>query len=289
MTSALARHRVVDYVALLQPLPLWYPKHWYFSTTRWLMRTIGQWSNGIALGERYGFDSGVMLDYVYRNKSSGRNIVGRLMDRAFLDAPGWKGIRERGALLRQALGEEISFAHGSGRDVHLLDVACGGGRYAVETLARHPGMVASATLRDYRAENIEAARSLAKSQGVVAKFEQADAFSDADLARVSPKPNLIVVSGLHEIIPDNATIEQHFKQLAAIAPRPATLVFTIQPWHPQVEFIARVLKSHTGMPWVMRLRSWAQTHAWAAAAGWKIRSTRMDSQGIFGVIVADLT
>ena len=105
---------------------------------------------------------------------------------------------------------------------------------------------------------------------------------------MTPEPTLIVASGLHEIIPDNALVARHFQQLAKIAERPATLVFTIQPRHPQIEFIARVLKSHTGAPWVMRLRSWEKTRAWAEAAGFKIRSVTMDGQNIFGVVVADL-
>src|SRR5262249_42104986 len=117
---------------------------------------------------------------------------------------------------------------------------------------------------------------------------QADAFSDKDLERAMPEPNLIVVSGLHEIISDNELVQNHFHQLARIAQRPATLIFTIQPWHPQIEFIARVLTSHTGAPWVMRLRPWEKTQRWAEAAGFKIRTVSMDKQGIFGVVVADL-
>lgn len=277
-----------DYERLARPLPAWNPRRWYYDAMRALMATTGRWSDGVAIGERYGYDSGVMLEYVYRNKSGGKNLIGRAIDRAFLDAPGWRGIRERGAIMQRVLGAELS-AHGArGEPVHLLDVACGGGRYVLETLARNKHGATTALLRDYRAENIDSARALAQSLGVNARFEQGDAFSDADLARVQPRPNLIIVSGLHEIIADNALIEAHFTQLARIAARPATLIFTIQPRHPQLEFIARVLKSHTGRPWVMRLRPWETTRAWAEAAGFKVRSVEMDKQGIFGVVVADL-
>jgi hypothetical protein len=33
------------------------------------------------------------------------------------------------------------------------------------------------------------------------------------------------------------------------------LIYTNQPWHPQVEFIARVLTNREGQPWIMRRRS----------------------------------
>lgn len=267
-----------------RPLRAWNPKRWYYGAVRAFMATTGRWSDGVALGERYGYDSGVMLEYVYRNEASGRNFVGKLIDRGFLDAPGWRGIRERGEILKRELRREIERRNG---EVQILDVACGGGRYVIETLASGAS-VQGALLRDYRHENIESAKALADKLGVIARFEQADAFSDDDLARAMPAPNIIVVSGLHEIIADNERVKQHFHQLAAIADKPATLIFTIQPRHPQIEFIARVLKSHTGGPWVMRLRPWQKTRAWAEAAGFKVRSISMDAQGIFGVVVAEL-
>lgn len=272
-----------------RPLRPWNPKRWYYGTVRTLLRTAGRASDGISLGERYGYDSGVMLEYVYRNKASGKGWLGRAIDRNFLDAPGWRGIRERGDIMRRTLRTEIDAIAARDGGVRLLDVACGGGRYVLEALALKGAPVESALLRDYRRENIESAQALARDLNVVARFGQADAFSDEDLARASPEPNLIVVSGLHEIIADNALVERHFHQLARIAERPATLVFTVQPRHPQIEFIARVLKSHTGAPWVMRLRPLEKTQAWAEAAGFKIRSITMDRQGIFGVVVADLS
>lgn len=229
-----------------------------------------------------------MLEYIYRNQPSGRGWLGRTIDRNFLNAPGWRGIRERGDIVRQTLRREIDALAARDGGVRLLDVACGGGRYVLEALAMEGAPVESALLRDYRRENIESAEALARELKVVARFGQGDALSDEDLACVTPEPNLIVVSGLHEIIPDNALVARHFQQLAKIAERPATLVFTIQPRHPQIEFIARVLKSHTGDLWVMRLRPWEKTRAWADAAGFKVRSITMDRQNIFGVVVADL-
>jgi len=271
-----------------RPLQPWNPKRWYYDTVRALIRTAGRASDGIRIGEQYGYDSGVMLEYVYRNKPGGKSALGKAIDRAFLDAPGWRGIRERGDIMRQTLRREIDALAMRDGGVRLLDVACGGGRYVLEALALDGAPVESALLRDYRRENIESAEALARELNVVARFGQADAFSDEDLARATPEPNLLVVSGLHEIISDNALVERHFQQLARIAERPATLVFTIQPNHPQIEFIARVLKSHTGDLWVMRLRPWDKTRAWAEAAGFKIRAVTMDRQGIFGVVVADL-
>jgi hypothetical protein len=98
-----------------------------------------------------------------------------------------------------------------------LDVACGGGRYDLEVLQEFEQKLGNnaiaATLRDYKLENVTKARQLATQFGVDAQIEQADAFNDEDLDRVLPRPNLVIVSGLHEILPNDALIKNHFQQL----------------------------------------------------------------------------
>jgi SAM-dependent methyltransferase len=184
--------------------------------------------------------------------------------------------------LRQVIQDNFE----QGVTTNLLDVACGGGRYDLEVLLDFSGGAVNALLRDYKAENVQKAQELALHLGVSATIEQADAFNDDDLNRVLPPPNLIVVSGLHEILPDNELIRQHFQQLYRLLEPGGTLIFTIQPYHPQLEFIARVLNSHTGKPWVMRLRPLELTEAWATDAGFQDFQVQMDNFNIFGVVKA---
>jgi hypothetical protein len=97
----------------------------------------------------------------------------------------------------------------------------------------------------------------------------------------------VVVSGLHEILPNDQLIKHHFQQLYTIMQPGGKLIFTIQPEHPQLELIARVLPAHTGRPWVMRLRSWDATRQWAEAAGFRNFHVQMEPTGIFGVVTAE--
>jgi len=280
------KNQPASYEDLIHPLPRLHPKAVYYGILKLLLGTIGRLSDGIRLGSQYGFDSGVMLEYVYRNKASGQGWLGRAIDRIYLDTPGWRGIRERAEILKDTLRKIIHDNSRQERPTVLLDVACGGGRYVLEVLHEFSKETVTATLRDYREENVQKARALARELGVPAVIETADAFSEADLKRGNPAPNVIVVSGLHEILPDNGLIRTHFHQLYGILQTPGTLVFTIQPSHPQVELIARTLTSHSGGPWVMRLRPFALTRQWAEEAGFQIAQTHMDSQNIFGVVAA---
>jgi hypothetical protein len=63
-------------------------------------------------------------------------------------------------------------------------------------------------------------------------------------------------------------------------------VFTIQPYHPQLEFIARTLVSNTGKPWVMRLRSLELFKEWLKEAQLQYVAHQMEKHQIFGVVAA---
>ena len=65
------------------------------------------------------------------------------------------------------------------------------------------------------------------------------------------------------------------------------LIYTNQPWHPQLAFIARVLTSFRGgRPWVMRRRSQAEMDQLVAAAGFEKIAMAIDPDGIFTVSLA---
>jgi len=275
------------YEQLLLPLPIWNPKAWYYALMNLSLKTIGKLSKGIQIGFQYGFDSGVMLEYVYKNKPSGITPLGTLIDWFYLNSQGWCGIRERSQLMKSTLRQVLQSYQQQNIPCNLLDVACGGGRYDLEVLQEFRSEAIAATLRDYKSENVAKARQLALQFGVNAVIEQADAFNDADLDRVQPRPNLIIVSGLHEILPNNQLIKHHFQQLYRILDNSGMLIFTIQPQHPQLEMIARTLPAHTGLPWVMRVRSWQLVRQWAEEAGFQNFQVQMEPNGIFGVVTAE--
>jgi SAM-dependent methyltransferase len=282
----------MDLVELTRPLPPFHAKAVKYGLARLFIRTVARLSKGIDIGCTHGFDSGVMLDHVYENRAEGRFLIGRLIDRVYLDAPGWSGIRNRGELLCDVIvAEAVKTADGR-RPVRIVDLACGGGRYLLAALRRlrDTGIGVQATLRDYRAENIAKAQENAARAGIEAAIEAGDAFSDADLARLaSPElgsPDVVVVSGLHEIIDDDQVVRRHFAQIAGLLPFGGRLIVTLQPDHPQVEFIARVLTSHSGRPWAMRLRPVALIRHWAEEAGFVVETVTMERRGIFGVLVA---
>lgn len=281
-------HDSAGFEALSKPLPLLSAKRLNFAVTSLLMKTVGRLGEGIRLGRREGFDSGAMLDYVYRNEARGVTPIGRAIDRLFLDSPGWRGIRVRKHNMEAAIGGAMRRLTGEGRPVRILDIATGHGRYVLDSIAANPEIEVSALLRDWSEENIEAGCLLAARRGAGGvRFETGDAFDADSIAAASPRPTLAIVSGLYELYPDNALIRASLSGLARAVEPGGYLIYTNQPWHPQQELIARVLTSHRGgKAWVMRCRSQGEMDALVGEAGFDKIETEVDAAGIFSVSVA---
>ena len=64
------------------------------------------------------------------------------------------------------------------------------------------------------------------------------------------------------------------------------LIYTNQPWHPQVEFIARVLRNREGKPWIMRRRTTAEMDELVRDAGFEKLAMEIDEWGMFTVSIA---
>ncbi|MGO1000377.1 bifunctional alpha/beta hydrolase/class I SAM-dependent methyltransferase [Lysobacter sp. CA196] len=272
----------------------WPPERWSLADLRWRfvragLRFGGRFSEGIKLGIDTGFDSGSSLDYVYRNEARGSGPLGRMIDRNYLEAIGWRGIRVRRTHLHELLRIAMRRLRAAGLPVDAVDIAAGHGRYALEALAGGAERADSIRLRDYSELNVDKGRALIDElgAGAIARFDQGDAFDRHALAALDPRPTLAVVSGLYELFPDNEQVRRSLDGLAAAVPVGGYLVYTGQPWHPQLEFIARALTSHRGgEAWVMRRRSQQEMDDLVAAAGFRKIDQRIDAWGIFSVSLA---
>lgn len=275
--------------ALAEPLSPLSPRGAYWALTRGSLRLGGLLSRGVKLGHDTGFDSGSTLDYVYRNKPEGAGPLGRNIDKTYLNSIGWRGIRQRKIHVEELLREAMERLAAQHRDVRLMDIAAGHGRYVLDAALSSPVKPASILLRDYSDINVRDGRALIAEKGLagVAQFVQADAFDRTSLAGVVPRPTVAVVSGLYELFPDNAMVRRSLAGVGDAVEEGGYLVYTGQPWHPQLEMIARALTSHRqGEAWVMRRRTQAEMDQLVEEAGFRKIAQRIDEWGIFTVSLA---
>jgi len=275
--------------ALAEPLSPFSPRGAYWALTRGGLRLGGLLSRGVKLGHDTGFDSGSTLDYVYRNQPEGAGPLGRNIDKTYLNSIGWRGIRQRKIHVEELLREAMERLAAQHREVRLMDIAAGHGRYVLDAALSSPVKPASILLRDYSDINVRDGRALIAEKGLagIAQFVQADAFDRESLAGVVPRPTVAVVSGLYELFPDNAMVRRSLAGVGDAVEEGGYLVYTGQPWHPQLEMIARALTSHRqGEAWVMRRRTQAEMDQLVEEAGFRKIAQRIDEWGIFTVSLA---
>lgn len=278
-----------EYESLRRPLPRLSLRNLKFAVSRIALRTFGRLSAGIRLGLETGFDSGSSLDYIYTNRSFGITGIGKRIDRFYLNAIGWRGIRTRKHNVERALRLCTAILREEGRPVRVLDIAAGHGRYVLNAFSDLAASQDRILLRDYSEINVRMGKELIRQKGMdqIARFEKGDAFNHDSIAAIWPPPTLSVVSGLYELFADNELVQDSLAGLADAMEHGGYLVYTGQPWHPQLEFIARTLPSHRDQqPWIMRRRTQAELDQLVRDAGFLKIDQYVDEWGMFTVSIA---
>ena len=262
----------------------WFKEGAYF-LQRIMMKYFGKLSKGISIGMKYGFDSGVTLDHVYKNIPEGTTWIGRLIDQGYLQSIGWRGIRQRKAHMIGVLEEKINALREAGEKVLILDIAGGPARYLIEIAAKYPDI--EVRVRDYQEQNVNEGRALAKAFGLQnIVYEQCDAFDVNNYDRKELAPNIVIISGVFELFSDNDLIANAIEGVASVLSEGGYLLYTGQPWHPQLEQIANVLGNHQNEKWIMRRRSQYELDRLFNARGFEKERMQIDNWGIFTVSAA---
>lgn len=251
------------------------------------MKTLGMLSKGIRIGYRHGFDSGISLDHVYKNKAQGNLLIGKIIDYFYINAVGWKGIRARRVHIRESLDFCIEALIKEGKPVRIMDIGSGPGRYLLETAKKYEKSDVKVLLRDYSEANVNEGREIAKQLEIKnSEHVQADAFDPKSYADQKFKPNILIVSGLFELFPSNELVQKAIEGATSTLENDGFIVYTGQPWHPQLEMIAHTLPNREGENWIMRRRTQLEIDQLFAKYGAKKEDMKIDQWGIFTVTTA---
>lgn len=251
----------------------------YHLAMRLLFRTGGQLSDGIRLGYREGFNSGTMVDYVYRNEAHGITPVGRWADRKMLDHRVWRGVRARRALLVEHLRAVLA----ARPDQVLLDVAAGPGSYLFELDAGSAGLLyAGDRDADERARGGARARSAGRDD---IRFVEIDAFDPATWP--AGRLDVLVASGFFDILVDIADVRRLLAAGASRTGPGAHWVLTVMEGHTDLLLLRDVLVDWDRKPWIAVTRSAEAVVAEAAPLGWRPIRVDREPEGLFGVVTLE--
>lgn len=255
--------------------------------TRLGVKTIGQTSNGIRMVSRIGLTSGIMLDYIYRNKPQGKLLIGKWLDHIYLSHPAWQDVRIRKKNLQEYLTEAVHLQRNQQRKPVILDVAAGAARYILDTLSREDMQDVTAVCRDLDNDALTLGGSNASEMGITSvKFEIGDAFSAQSFAEVDPAPNIIVSSGFYDWINEDSRVQESMSLIFNVLPEGGCFLFTNQSKHVSLEFTEQVFSDFKGNPLRMTLRPAQMVNKWVEDIGYKVFKTTEDREYNYSVTLA---
>ncbi len=268
---------------LREPLPWYRPKKYYYYLISLLLRTIGQLSDGIRIGFRHGFDSGMIMNYIYEDKPQGISYIGKALDAAFLDQTTCKAFRAVKQIQKDIISSYLE--ERSGKETFIVDMASGKADYIYDVLKERKSKI-KVLLRDVSESAIRESKAAAGLLGLKesVSYEVGDALDPESLRRISPRPDLVIEAGLYGIIHEDGLIKKHLHELKDIV-NPGALLFNVQTRNEQIELIARTLINQDGERCVWHLRPKELVIGWALEAGFKDPEVTMDPYGIYAVVL----
>jgi len=277
-------NRIPSFEELVKPLPIYSPKRWYYGAVSLLLQTIGMLSEGIKIGYTQGFDSGMIMNYVYENVPHGRLYIGRLLDKAFLNQITCKAFRAVKQIVQDVLSDYLE--ERKDKPTFIVDLASGKADYIYDVLKDRQYKNVKVLLRDIDRVALEESKATAEERELLKQihFEQGDALDAESLKGISLRPNLVIEIGLYGIIHDDNLIRRHFFDLKEFL-NPEALLFNVQTYNPQIELIARALKNRDGERCVWHLRPVESLIEWAQEAGFREAKITLDPYGIYAVVM----
>ena len=268
---------------LKSPLPIYSPKNLYYSLLSLFLRSFGRLSDGIDTGFTYGFDSGMIMNYIYENKPQGRYYIGKLLDRIFLNQVTCKAFRSIKKIQIDMINSYLR--ERKEESTFIVDLASGKADYIYETL-KHSNQQIEVLLCDISESALNESREISNKLNLSSevRFKQADALDTENLRQITPKPDLLIEVGLYGIIHSDELIKKHLFHVREIL-NPGAILFNVQTQNPQIELIARSLKNQRGERCVWHLRPVEEVIGWAEEAGFKNPEITMDPYDIYAVVM----
>jgi hypothetical protein len=167
-----------------------------------------------------------------------------------------------------------------------MDIAAGPGRYLIETARKLKDKDVKVFIRDNEIKNINEGKKIAEEIGSKnVEFKVADAFDKNSYSTEEFSPNILIISGLYELFPDNDMIRNSLQGGVSMLQDGGYIIYTGQPWHPQLEIIAN-LPNRDGQQWIMRRRTQRELDQLINSVGYQKTEMKIDQWGIFTVSIA---
>ena len=247
---------------------------------------FGSLSSGIALAKKEGFTSGKMLDYIYRNEPEGKLFIGKIIDKIYLNHPGWQDVRQRKNNMVLNLKDAVELVLKEKDSARICDAASGPARYIIETLEAFKGKNVTAEIRDLDIRWLLDAKETASKRGINLDYRTANALEEADFT-FDIQPDIFAASGFYDWFDDKEVIKKSMTLIYNALPKGGYFVFSIQAGHYALDLTNKIFKDFNNNQ--LKMVTWDMNiiNTILKELGFETVKTRADENGHYPVILAE--
>lgn len=256
-----------------------------YTLTKHFFKTIGLTSKGIRLCYQHGLTSGKMLDYIYENKPTGNWMVGKSLDRYFLNHPGWEAIRVRRRHLEQLLATAINNLAANQLPINILDVASGPAAYILSSITKSTYKHdIQAVCQDIDQRWLDEGQAAASAQGLTkVTYQQGNAYDLQNIIASGFNPTIIIASGFYDWVTDDNRVKESLKLNYETLADNGYFILSNQISHPDLEMVQSVFVDFDQNPLRMTMRPQNQFDTWLGDTGFTIKQCLTCPNNYFSV------
>ncbi len=251
-----------------------------------VVNTLGQWSDGIKLASTEGFTSGEMLDYIYKNKAQGKNLVGKMIDKIYLNHRGWQVVRIRKDNLAKNIRQAVWKTLSKQNDVFICDIASGPAKYILEVLEDFKNRNVYAQIRDIDERWLKKAKITANEKSLKLDYKVADALNPKDFVFDKKSPDIMVASGFYDWFNDEEVLKKSMTLIYNALSENGYFVFSVQTGHVDLEMTNAVFKDFNNKPLAMAIWSDEKIAEILKEIGFKVVDKKSDKYDNYQVYLA---
>ena len=201
-------------------------------------------------------DTGLNIDYMYRNKPKGITSAGKIVDKILLNLPSVQATRYKKEIIGKILLNDISNNIVLRKKIRILDIASGPARYIVDAITSYNQGNIEVLCLDSDKRSINFGKVIAGKKPI--RYAKANVFKLKHLKTFAQKifwiPNIVIATGFFEILP-NEIFEKLLKDIYAHIDKDGLVLFTAQANNPSKKLMSKIGRKQDGTEWNIYFRT----------------------------------
>jgi len=235
--------------------------------------------------------TGYNFDHMYTSQAEGFYGIGKIVDFVLLRLPAVKATKARKQNIVRILSDEVQALLNKSTRPHILDVACGAGRYLAELKQVFKNENLDILGVDYDRKSLNLGKEIASGLDLQLedfRYVRGNIFKLSRLKSLGNKkawvPNIVVASGLIVYMPDD-TAKSVIGQVYDTLSNGGLFLFSSQQNNPSRKLMEKVCNTKDGA-WMLYYRQPTLICQWLTEFGFKDIKVNTDPWGMYNLYMA---